>query len=61
MALTEGWNNLDTDTKVYNWKKKGKKQEKSKCGEPVTIYNLNEKELEEYLKDIENRSVVRRK
>lgn len=64
MKLTEGWNNLDTSVKQYVWnnkKKKKAKELKVSCGEPVTSFKLSEEELEEYLKGIHSRPVVRRK
>ena len=64
MKLTEGWNNLDTSVKQYVWnnkKKKKAKELKVSCGEPVTSFKLSKEELEEYLKGIHSRPVIRRK
>ena len=30
MRLTEGWNSLDTDKKIYKWERKGKEKEEYK-------------------------------
>lgn len=42
--------------------KKGKKIKDTKgYGEDITVYKLNQKELEVYLKNIDSREVTRRK
>lgn len=63
MKLTEGWNNLDTTVKQYSWNRKKKKAKEVNvpCGEPVTSFKLSKEELDEYLKGIHSRPVVRRK
>lgn len=57
MRLTEGWNSLDTDKKIYKWERKGKKKKNTSDNGSVTTYKLSKKEMDEYLKDIDTRGV----